>query len=1130
MSVKRKQVVQNLFALCFGVIFVICALFYYNVITKDAIISLLQLINIPIKSFQFTENEHAEFLETIYPNSVFSVEIENLENGIVNVGDSFKVSWSRQYRLILDSHDDCDFVVFSMPNTVRLKNGNFLTFPPQVNLPFGFQYAPDSLRVVFPINRLNNRIQNSFDIIPLVSGWFTLTWDFVIVTKSGKMYSKSSDKSPEEKLQLSFKVQDLKPQIKIQDSVKREKPLQTILSPSGEYKILEFKNRFQVLYARNEELILEKSGKLPRFSPGSRFIAFFYNERNFQVVDLLNQKIVPGIPNKQGIIAWGKNDSVLIIGFGSFGEINVIFPLIDNNNIIKSGIIGCHACNSWFSKFYIDMENSLVHFIDTSLGLCHYVKSHSMVTQNKDAIYEEVFDKKSLYPKHWDINGSFQITHIPDKLLKHIDANSSRNNSRHPEMSSFIKHPILLRTNIPNQMAKIGQKGSIIRGKPLFKRNILFSHDDSIYSNKYITMILKRLNDIGFNIYKNCSPSIQNSFKGKTTSAMKMISSLRSKHKVLRKLSYDKVVSKRFINRHKNDSSKWIKVDHKYWINNKHHLWAMKTDYGSLPGNSGYGASWGNDIVLFSSLDNKKTNTSLFKTLLEHNIRLFDGNHLFDTELGESKEFFTENNILLITYLNRTGFTNKSFIIVFDTLKNQLIALLNDIPEYHDIHSLYLSKNAKFVLQINSSGRFYFHNIQYKTVVLNGTYIDDELLLYTDSGIYDSTLEASHYVSWFYPGLKQHFNFSQFESEFKKPEIINHILSGKNIVNKPVKIIPPPSVEIKLKSKGNFDSKVIVDIKVKSILPLKNVRVFVDGSPILKLSTLKRSFIKTVSFDLLRGKHWITAVAYNSKGYSSIPQNICVDASHVINAAKGKLYVVGIGVDEYPLLPNSNLLYAKRDINSFIKVMKDNPSHQYGQVLVSKLLDAEVTSENIKQTMEQIAKQSASEDTVVLYFAGHGMKSDDEFFFLTSQSRIDCPWNNSILWEDISSLLKQIRAKVIVFIDACHSGVMQEKNFVPNEEYVEKLMNSGKVGMVVMASSKGRQLSYEYENLQHGVFNYAIIQSLGPQRDTVDKNRNGIIEFDELYLSVKYKVKKMTKGEQTPWISANKIIGRIPLL
>jgi uncharacterized caspase-like protein len=335
-----------------------------------------------------------------------------------------------------------------------------------------------------------------------------------------------------------------------------------------------------------------------------------------------------------------------------------------------------------------------------------------------------------------------------------------------------------------------------------------------------------------------------------------------------------------------------------------------------------------------------------------------------------------------------------------------------------------------------------------------------------------------------------------------------------------------------LKHPGNYAKQATVELSATSIRPLSNLRLFVDGAPVAKIPVTGKQAQKTVPLKLKRGKHWITAVAYNDQGYSSIPKSLMIDAS-AIKAKGSNLYVLGVGVDNYPNMPTANLDYAKQDIIAFAETARANPARQYENIVIKQILNGKATPTHIYQTLTNIIQQATIDDTLMLYFAGHGERGkDSQFYLLTSQASFGDFETTGLAWEKVAALLAQTKAKVIVFLDACHSGIASKETVVPNDEYVAALMKTGKAGMVVMAASKGRQFSFEDIDFGdgHGAFNYAITQALKAERQATDVNQNGIIELSELYRSVKFNVHKLTDGKQTPWLSINEIIGEMPVL
>lgn len=83
---------------------------------------------------------------------------------------------------------------------------------------------------------------------------------------------------------------------------------------------------------------------------------------------------------------------------------------------------------------------------------------------------------------------------------------------------------------------------------------------------------------------------------------------------------------------------------------------------------------------------------------------------------------------------------------------------------------------------------------------------------------------------------------------------------------------------------------------------------------------------------------------------------------------QGKTYFLGVGVDEYenwPVLHN-----AVRDVQTIVALLQS----EYGVAAenVRLLLNEEATEANIIQAFEALAEQVTSEDSLLVYYAGHG--------------------------------------------------------------------------------------------------------------------------------------------------------------
>ena len=160
----------------------------------------------------------------------------------------------------------------------------------------------------------------------------------------------------------------------------------------------------------------------------------------------------------------------------------------------------------------------------------------------------------------------------------------------------------------------------------------------------------------------------------------------------------------------------------------------------------------------------------------------------------------------------------------------------------------------------------------------------------------------------------------------------------------------------------------------------------------------------------------------------------------------------------------------------------------------------------------------------MLFVAGHGFRAKDgKFHLVTPRTDTQRLEETSLAWDEVAAAFAGIKARVIVFLDACRSGAAGQS--ATNDEAVDALLGRS-LPITVIAASKGRQDSEETD--KGGEFTNAVLRALANRKAT-DTNGNGAIELAELYAVVKRDVVVATKGRQTPWLARNDMVGEVPL-
>lgn len=202
-------------------------------------------------------------------------------------------------------------------------------------------------------------------------------------------------------------------------------------------------------------------------------------------------------------------------------------------------------------------------------------------------------------------------------------------------------------------------------------------------------------------------------------------------------------------------------------------------------------------------------------------------------------------------------------------------------------------------------------------------------------------------------------------------------------------------------------------------------------------------------------------------------------------AASGRSHALVIGVGSYPDLPHlATTVHDAADLAEFF----GNPAGAgFPPANVGLLLDQQATRSSISLALEELVTSAKPADTIVIYFAGHGIRRVGGFEPGEYLCPIDVdrrsPRATAIHADDLSRALSALPAKqVVVFLDACYSGGMDapasgwdSTAFGLSDQAVSRLAGGGRV---VIASSRSDELSWELASLKRGLFTHYLIEGL----------------------------------------------------
>jgi sugar lactone lactonase YvrE len=349
----------------------------------------------------------------------------------------------------------------------------------------------------------------------------------------------------------------------------------------------------------------------------------------------------------------------------------------------------------------------------------------------------------------------------------------------------------------------------------------------------------------------------------------------------------------------------------------------------------------------------------------------------------------------------------------------------------------------------------------------------------------------------------------------------------------PEKTLPPVITIISPRDGSYFtNTELTVQYAIKnpSGEPITKIRVLIDG----KLLPQERG-IMLKQIDEETGEITITApqrdfelsLIAETRYSISTPSTVKLYWRGDAFVIKPKLYILAIGVSKYKD-KDLQLRFASKDATDFVEIMKLQKGLLFEDVIVKLLVDEQATKDNILDGLDWLERQTTSKDVAILFLAGHGLNDRaNNFYFLPVDVEIEHLKRTGVAFSDIKNTVSAISGKSIVFVDACHSGnVFGGKRAVVDMTSIVNELTSAESGVVVFASSTGKQFSFEDPAWGNGAFTKALIEGLKGKADLLGK---GKITINMLQAYISERVKELTKGKQTPTVVKPQSVPDFPI-
>lgn len=229
-----------------------------------------------------------------------------------------------------------------------------------------------------------------------------------------------------------------------------------------------------------------------------------------------------------------------------------------------------------------------------------------------------------------------------------------------------------------------------------------------------------------------------------------------------------------------------------------------------------------------------------------------------------------------------------------------------------------------------------------------------------------------------------------------------------------------------------------------------------------------------------------------------------------LETGKAKLWILLVGVNHYQDSHLPSLQYPALDCqglaDALIEATQEFPQRE---IRIHHDFGAEVpTIGAVRQTLKQIVIAAQSQDTVLVYFSGHGVLDADtqQAVLCLADTQKDDLLESGLAVAELLNLLGKCAARQqVIWLDACHSGGMTLRSAKgqpielsnPTAQMMTVLGQRAaqSQGFYALLSCDRAQQSWEFPELGHGVFTYFLMRGLrGEAADA-----QGTIEADGLY-------------------------------
>ncbi|MDN2582994.1 caspase family protein [Aquibium sp. ELW1220] len=1033
-------------------------------------------------------------------------------------GSDFVLTWERPL-LEAGACEGAVWLVLATPNEARFSGDGFMALASGEPAPQELGFAADRMRLFIPLHAVDDD-HGTITIGPFVIGSFEIDWALFHQSEAERAARISPIMIAEGRLDLE--VEPGRPRVVVQDLFSTQTPLERIRSNSGRFILEVFDGHYRVNDALSGALIHAGYGNEPNFSPTSRFLHVLGQGidlglevpvfDDLTVIDLFSEQVVlrTATPGRELLksLHWSPGDSFLAISAATWGEIGFKEMLTDRS-IVFHGVT--------FARQNTAEETG---FVDIDPDAATARMGHGRLGEGLFAppLKLSLVGQKNTQPFRSEADPS-----IPEGWRMDLGSANGRSWRHHaewldgPVRGDVVSHE-LLGDGVPRRdpFGDADRRGAVSLFRPRSG-----AQSDSRF--------VARMADVGIDV------ALVSDYRRSVLGAPgDDVSSL------LRFDPAEPLVEAGFIEPQSADTVRFSFID-AYLTHDPNSLECWSSEVRSWAFASVGAVEQFIQILCIEGSASVKSG-SLSRTRLiggDAETEILVGTYMRDAGLvdmaGKSVTFDVSNEVQIFRLAGGLSaiVSRDGAMVVLEAERARVVGQIQREGFHDQIVLVSLTADRRHLVVAEINGRFQIFPTGGGDPVLEGRYLDDEIVIFDRDFQFDGTPEGARHAHLKFYGDRYLYTLDQFADRLRRPGLMPSRLttSGEAANPSPGKApfsVPlPPRIEHVGGGLGDavYPGETELRVRVHARNGLRSIVLYRDGIAIeeregdgedlselafeLKPLPETRSFaLLATDSDGVRSQAWVEST---SRPPGPRPS--------------GRLVVVALGTDRYddPAIPD--LRYAVSDARSMVERLGTAKSPYYNSIETYLVADAVDLDGEIRNRLHTLVTDLSDRDTLFLHIAGHGvLGSDGQLYLAGRRSRFADLSGTAIAWREIVGILERSRGRVVVFLDVCHSGAA---GGATNDVAVDDLALASGAPIVVLAASKGRQSSLEAARFGGGLFTSALLDVLVGERH--GQQVPVVRDLFQTYSALKPHVVDVSGGKQTPWIARSGMVGLIPL-